>query len=193
MPGAWPNGTDERFAAFEYAGKPQAEDALRAAWGWANDVLEGRASGLVLSSQTYGAGKTHLAMAAAYTLKNLGRIGTFLSEPDWFDTIRQSYSDERPERALFQGWAKSPFIILDDVGTAHVATPGWGQEKWFKLVDSLVLAGSSLFITTNLDAMQLPAYLGGKVYSRLAGLCGERGFVDMSRLPDYRLSKKAGL
>ena len=214
-PGASPASAEpaDPFAAFDGSVHPAALAALEAARAWAMAAARGQPCGLVLWSQPhpgpagetlgYGCGKTHLASTACAFLGQCRRIDpetglrrplrvTFLNVVDFYGHLRDLYARNQPEYPLLNEWA-SGHLILDDLGKEYVSAEGraWAREKLYRLLDRLYEA-RALLLTSNLTPAQMEASLGGAAWSRLVGMCGERGFVNMSDIPDYRL-KKAGL
>lgn len=189
---------DDFFVSF-HADHPTRAHALGSVKAWVRGVVEGRAPGLVLWSENYGVGKTHLARCAAAALTYDSRVGpaTILEEADtFFSALKESYEEHpepgrRSEAFLFREWASGP-VILDDVGKEYLATPAWAESKFFKLFNA-VCGNHGILITANLGPVQLARRLGGAAVSRLSMVCDpEREFINMSGLPDYRpLIRKA--
>ena len=192
---------------------PRAYAASEAARNWTYAAAQGQARGLVLWSEAhtgphgetlgYGCGKTHLARAAFDYLRqcvwtdpetglNRRVRVTFLNMVDFYAQIRDLYAKSQPEYPLFNDWA-SGHVILDDLGKEHVSAESrpWAREKLYRLLDR-VYETRALLLTSNLNPEQLETHLGGAAWSRLVGLCGEQGFINMSEIPDYRL-RKAGV
>ena len=200
MPGDWPGGA-EGFGSFE-APTASQKRAIAAVWSWTVGVTAGERRGLVLWGG-FGAGKTHLARAADRTLLASGWVGNFYDSPAWVKRIQSFYgvkAEPDAQDRSFSDWLGRPYFILDDLGTEHVRAEslGWLQECLFLLVNGAERTGLSLLITTNLPpavvapdgavtSRPLADRVGGKVWSRLAGLCGADGFVDLSGVTDYRL------
>ena len=201
------------FDTFDRAVHPAAGAASDAVREWTYAAARGLGRGLVLWSEPhtgpggetfgYGCGKTHLARAAFTYLRQcvwtdpdtgLSRRWrvTFLNIVDFYAQLRDLYAKGQPEFPLFNDWA-SGHVILDDLGKEHVTTDSrpWAREKFYRLIDR-IYESRALLLTSNLTPEQIETHLGGAAWSRLVGLCGERGFVNMSALPDYRL-RRAGL
>lgn len=171
--------------------QPAQQAALEAAMKWVRATYEGQSLGLILWSEVYGVGKTHLAHAAHAALQYTGKAeGAMLTAPDFLDIIKSSYSDDSPrnEYELFNTWKKG-YIILDDIGKEYIKEKTWADEKYFRLIDGLVNAHSSLLITSNLHPKKLGPHLGGAAWSRVGGLVCDNS-VNMSALADYRLKGK---
>lgn len=176
------------FGSFQVASPLHAE-AVQAVMQWCHDTDYARPGGLVLWSRKFGVGKTHLASAAHAALREIYRRGAFLSAPEFLDRIKQTYNDKGgvSENQLFVNLLGMDYIILDDVGKEYADKRTWADEKYFRLIDGVVRNGHSLLLTSNLDLEQLAQHVGGAAWSRVAGLCGRHGFVNMNNLNDYRL------
>jgi DNA replication protein DnaC len=164
---------------------PKRAQARQAVFEWSKGVLENQPSWLVLHSPNYGTGKTSLARAAfnafSFSLIN----GFFITAPDLLDDIRATYNGGNiTEAALFRQWRKAQFFILDDFGKQYTREKEWEAEKWFRLVDGMEQI--SLLVTSNLTPIQFAERIGGAAASRF----GRAKYIDMSGLPDYRLTKK---
>ena len=176
------------FSSFE-AALPDQKAALAAIMGWTWETAQGRPSGLVLWSEGYGRGKTHLALCAdrALAYERPSVRGVFYTAPDWLEQIRKTYNHDTRETEydLFRAWS-SGYFILDDWGKQYSREQEWEQEKLFKLLDKMI-ERQSLLLTSNLNPEKLEKSMSGAAWSRLVGMCGPSGFVNMSRIPDYRL------
>lgn len=192
LPVVWAEWAEE-FNAFDASIHPDAQVALDATWDWTVRASKGEVAGLILWGANYGAGKTHLAQAAWKALSRSGYYGTFYSAPKWFERIKDQYSLKAPEGPLFAEWCGGPYFILDDLGkeATRKESENWTREKFFKLLDGLHQS-RPLMITCNLTPAQLAVWIGGAAWSRLYGMCGETGIVNMGRIPDYRIKKASG-
>lgn len=160
-------------------------------------VREGKVSGLVLWSDNYGCGKTHLAKAACAALGpvptapwGFRKHGLFLTSEHFYQAIRDAYSDNGSPTPLFKEWTESPYVVMDDVGKEYISNRDWGQEQFFKFINR-VHEERSLLMTSNLSPAELQERIGGASMSRLIGMCGRDGFINMSGIPDYRIKKNA--
>ena len=170
---------------------PAQKIARDAVVQWCQDyTINNKPGAIVLYSNKYGVGKTHLAKCAESVFRYLYKGGQFFTAPDFLEIIKASYSDDNKlnERDLFRQW-RGGWFILDDFGKQYSTGAEWEQEKWFKLLDNLY-EKQPLMITSNLDASKMAVRLGGAAWSRLVGLCGEDRFINMDNLPDRRLKGK---
>lgn len=143
----------------------------------------------------YGCGKTHLAKCAHEFLrvvrdhKGNAQSPSFENVVDFLGDIKDAYAKNVPVSPLFDQWCRGPFI-LDDLGKGHVKPESlpWAREQFYRLIDRLC-ERNGFFLTSNLNPAEIENLIGGAAWSRLLGMCGPRGFIDMSAIPDYRLKK----
>jgi DNA replication protein DnaC len=111
-----------------------------------------------------GAGKTHAAYSALWTLLASGAHCTWE-----FTTMANAYAAMRPRNgvdteAAFWKLARTGLLVLDDVGAAKSSE--WTEEILYRLINERYERFAPTLITTNLIAL-LPA-VGDRVASRLA-------------------------
>ena len=84
----------------------------------------------------HGAGKTHLAAAAANRCIERGQPTVFIAVADLLDHLRSAYSPNSDVSFddLFEQVRNAPVLVLDDL-SAHSTTP-WAQEKLFQVFSS---------------------------------------------------------
>jgi len=65
-------------------------------------------------------------------------------------------------------------LVLDDIGTEHVSKESrtWYQGLMFQIINARWLARRATIVTTNLNADDLWAWVGPRVFSRLIELAG---------------------
>lgn len=197
----------KRFDLKRHEKKPHydtASHALFEAKRWCIDVAYNTGRGLVLwSSAEYGAaygaaygnGKTLLAKCAynalsAVLLTELGlpdHGGQLITTEGYKDGILGSYNDHTTAEYIRE-FRRARFLILDDFGTEAVKSDSlpWWQEQLYKIFNYAYDTRQPLLITSNLTPDQLMDWIGGKNWSRLDGLCGGDGFINMSGIPDQR-------
>jgi hypothetical protein len=151
-------------------------------------------AGILLASPDVGIGKTHLAIAAARegVMRYRPGIGAQIlavwDMPSFVDAVRHTYDDGGTAGLMLS--AQQPVIlVLDDIGTEHVSreSRSWYQGLMFQLINARWLARRATIVTTNLDADDLWAWIGPRVFSRLIELTGAP--VVMQGV-DYRLGGK---
>ena len=190
------------FLKFDTAWHPDATKAHAACREWVYAVSSGQRRGLVLWSKAnprlkqtgYGTGKTILATMAHDTLKVMydhegqAQRVKFANAPDFIQDIKDAYSKNAPVANLFDDWTRGHFI-MDDWGKQYATERGeeWVREQFYRIINRLYEARRGFLLTCNLSPADLEAQIGGASWSRLLGMCGPSGFVDMSAVPDYRL------
>lgn len=144
---------------------------------------------VLLWSQGYGVGKTHLARAAQRWLISIGAAVVFFMVADLLAAIRETYDkgSQASEEQILHRARYADLLILDDLGKEHVTDRGrpWFHDLIFRIVDRRYRDGASLLITSNEAPDRLPGLIGGATTSRLYEMLGSR-MVDMSG-PDWRL------
>jgi DNA replication protein DnaC len=180
------------FDNFDVTWHPKCQEAKAKVYAWIESLVEGEPGGIVLWSKNYGCGKTHLAQAAYRALGavptppyGFRKHGEFITSEDFFQSIRDSYAHGSPTQ-LFKDWEQSPYLIMDDFGKEYAANMEWAREQFYKLINR-IHEHKSFLLTSNLTPAELGERIGGASMSRLIGMCGPDGFVDMSDIPDYRV------
>lgn len=146
----------------------------------------------------YGNGKTLLARLAAnalyatLTISTPGgdlpdRTGVFTTSEKYKDDITASY-DSHTTAEVIKSFRRARFVIIDDFGTEYVKPDslGWWQEQLYKIFNHAYDAGQPFLMTSNMTPDEIQERIGGKNWSRLFGLCGSKGVVNMSEIPDQR-------
>lgn len=145
------------------------------------------------SSRTgYGCGKTHVALAAlwsiCYMLDNepIAPAGRFFVAADLITNL----DGDTPIRAEI---GDSPIVVIDDVGAeGQIKYIGAGQQegerhsRYFRLINHCYENNVSMIITANLTADGLAQHIGGRAWSRLLEMAPTGFMLDMTGVPDYR-------
>lgn len=141
--------------------------------------------GLVLSGPV-GCGKTHLAIGIGKLACALAYTVCFVSVPEWFQALRESYTDARQtrERALIQPLREADLLILDDVGAER--TNDWVRERLYLVVNHRSVYQLPTIVTTNESLTDLDQVLGKRTLSRL---CGDALVFTLAG-EDYRQTQK---
>jgi DNA replication protein DnaC len=172
-----------------YPSQAETKEAVRAiVTTWASGDWS---AGILLASPDVGIGKTHLAIAAA-------REGVMIYQPrigekilavwdmsSFVDAVRHTYDDGGTADLMYS--VQEPVIlVLDDIGTEHVSRESrtWYQGLMFQIVNARWLARRTTIVTTNLEADDLWAWVGPRVFSRLIELTGAPVLMQGK---DYRL------
>ena len=172
-----------------YPSQMEAREAVRAMVAtWASGDWS---AGILLASPDVGIGKTHLAIAAAregvmHYLPKVGeRILAVWDMPSFVDAVRHTY-DDGGTADLMVSVQEPVILVLDDIGTEHVNKESWSwyQGLMFQIVNARWLARRATIVTTNLNADDLWAWVGPRVFSRLIELTGAPVLMQGE---DYRL------
>lgn len=192
-PDEWANPFDR----FDASVHPKSAAAHQATRDWVNGVSRGEARGLLLWSVGYGTGKTMLAECAVECLQvmrdhegNPQRVA-MLTAPEFFQAIKDAYSSDKPVGALFSDLCRGHFV-MDDWGKQYTTESGqeWAREQFFMLINT-VCRRHGFLMTSNVPPATIERQIGGAAFSRLMGMCGPKGILDMNGVPDYRL-RRAG-
>lgn len=190
------------FLAFNADHHPDATAAHAKARDWVYRVSSGERLGLVLWANGhrgqggYGSGKTLLA-TMAYEFLRVVRSSKgdpqrvhMMGAVDYFQRIKDAYATDEPIEPLYRQWQAGHFI-MDDWGKQYTTVSGaeWARSEFYKLINRLYEGGHGLLITSNEAPAQIESMIGGASWSRLMGMCGPTGFVDLSAVPDYRLKQ----
>jgi hypothetical protein len=197
------------FAPFNPRVHRQAAIALEAVKTWTRAAIARDGHGLVLwasaeakapegeKANGYGNGKTLLAKCAANalyaTLKDKNelpdRTGIFTTSEAFLATVKASYENNDTAH-VFRQYKNASFLILDDFGTEYAKEMAWLQEQFYKLLNFSYDAKQPFLMTSNMTPVAMQDRLGGKNWSRLRGMTGEHGFINMSHIPDQRKGKQ---
>jgi len=107
-----------------------------------------------------GTGKTHLAAAAANTIRARGGDVGFFTAPDVLDLLRSGY-DRGDYETLLDTLKNIAVLVLDDLG-AEKGT-AWADEKLFQVINHRYNKRLPLLVAMNPD----PATLEGRIADRL--------------------------
>ena len=101
-------------------------------------------------------GKTHLAVAVCRDWLRQGKLARYAYVPLLLDELRRGFGATGPEsyEARWDMFLRVPLLVLDDLG-AENPTP-WVQERLDTLIDSRLMAGLALMVTTNLNMDEIP-------------------------------------
>jgi len=121
---------------------------------------------IVLHSNEYGCGKTHLAAAAANSFIKQGKSVLFVMVPDLLDHLRATFDPKLNVRLdkRFSQIKNAPILILDDLGTEN-ASP-WAKEKLHQLFNYRYTANLPTIITTAVPFDQLDPKLIARFLDR---------------------------
>lgn len=159
-----------------------------AAQAFLAEMQRGKPLALVLWSQGYGTGKTHLASAIANEARRRGWIVESWLMPEFLSKVRASYDkdSEHDEYSIVRQATGAHLLVLDDLGKEHVVTEAWYQEKVYRIVNARYQRGP-LVITTNTDIADLAKRIGGAAFSRLWEMTAHGARIVDMRGPDWRM------
>jgi DNA replication protein DnaC len=148
---------DKTFSGFE-AG--YQDEALELVQDWLTDMH----GALILFSESYGTGKTHLLASIVNTLRIDGKPSRFTTAPKLFRAIQERVSRNEQYTQLVHKACTTPLFVLDDVDKAKPNE--FRQEVYFEIVDERVKRGLPIALSTN-RVSDLAVYVGGAACSRL--------------------------
>jgi len=135
-----------------------------------------------------GTGKSHLSIAVARTLKELGFSVGFLTTGKLLSLIKENYQkgSMRTENDVLEDIKKLDILVLDDLGAEASSRDefNWSRTKVFEIVNSRI--GRPTIYTTNFDDQSIAGALGERIASRLYK---QTKFIDMFT-DDYRKKQR---
>lgn len=149
---------EKTFDNFDVALQPNAYEAIQF-------FLTDMHGSLVLHSEGYGTGKTHLLAGIVNYLRINGVESRFTTAPKLFRKIQQCMDYKEPYTHLVVMACCTPLLVLDDVDKAKPSE--WKQELFFEIVDERVKRGLPIALSTN-RVSDLAFYVGGAACSRLS-------------------------
>ena len=114
-----------------------------------------------------GWGKTHLAYCAINERlddPSIGPVGELIVVPDLLETLKEGIQDDSMENRL-RGYARAPFLVLDDLGTEH--NTEWAKVQLFRILDRRYKERLPTIITSNRSLNYLEERVKDRVMSRL--------------------------
>jgi DNA replication protein DnaC len=147
---------------------------------------------IVLTGDT-GSGKTHLAVAILRESVKAGKVinskgAIFTTVPDLLLSIRSGFGNssgfEQSEEDFVNEYAKTPFLILDDLG-AEKSTE-WATATLSAIIDKRYRELLPTVYTTNLTLDEISNQLSRRISSRMS----EAKIIKLS-MPDYRRKRSA--
>jgi len=147
---------------------------------------------IVLTGDT-GSGKTHLAVAILREFVKDGKVidsrgAIFTTVPDLLLSIRSGFGDSsgftQSEEDFINSYAKTPFLILDDLG-AEKSTE-WATATLSAIIDKRYRELLPTVYTTNLTLDEISNQLSRRISSRMS----DAKIIKLS-MPDYRRKRSA--
>jgi len=164
---------DKAFGNFE----PGYQDvAFETVQEWMADMH----GSLILHSEDFGTGKTHLLAAIVNTLRFNGKASRFVTMPKLFFAIQDCIAHNAPYAQFIHKAIYTPLLVLDDVDKAKPNE--FRQDIYFQIINERVNRSLPTAMSTN-RVSDLAFFVGGAACSRLS--IGQIA-VDMSGV-DYRV------
>jgi len=157
--------------------KPKNEDQQKAKNGavWYTENFHdlNKCFQSMLFQGSYGLGKSHLARAICYSLKETGISAIFVNVPELLSMIKSTFNKDSKtsENELLDALNKVKLLVLDDIGAEYVKSDGaesWATDKLFQIINSRV--GKPTIYTTNYKSGDLTKKYGmhgGRIVSRM--------------------------
>jgi len=165
---------EKTFENFDIALQQNAYEAIQF-------FLQDMFGSLVLHSEGYGVGKTHMLAAIVNYLRiEKHRESRFTTAPKLFRAIQEKMDFKESYTQLILIACNTPLLVLDDVDKAKPSE--WKHEIFFEIIDERVKRGLPIALSTN-RISDLAFYVGGAACSRLSI---SQIDVDMSGV-DYRV------
>lgn len=154
-----------RFENFEHRDGTEVALSTAEAWAESFECVQGQPGLLLVGG--FGAGKTHLAVAAAY--RALERT---LVRPHFVSAaglIRATKGGDQLNHEPARKAIAAELLVLDDVG--QVGRTDYDRELLFSIVAERYDEGAPMLCTSNLPPDRLGDLLGGAFASRLHEAC----------------------
>ena len=116
-----------------------------------------------------GRGKSHLTAAFAKKWTDMGMTVAFQTMSALLALLRRGYDEDLFDERLRFVSSQAQILVLDDLG-AEKSTE-WGLEKLYMIVDTRLVAGLPLIVTTNCSEKELEDKVTSRITSRLKEMC----------------------
>jgi DNA replication protein DnaC len=95
-----------------------------------------------------------------------------ITEPELFSEIRDTFNghSELSEKDVVDKYAKTTFLVVDDLGKYSVGEPSFLQRIWFSIIDERYCHHRITVVTTNRNGAELQEHLGVYTFDRLRGM-----------------------
>jgi len=130
-----------------------------------------------------GTGKTHLAAAIAYHLRDNKKQCSFVIASTLFLQLRNSFnSEEKNEMDIINKYSSPDFAIFDDIGAQKISE--YVIEAWYNIIDSRYGKMIPTVFTSNMTLSEISAFMSDRIASRIAS-----GLIFELKGDDRRLTK----
>ncbi len=147
---------------------------------------------LIIYSDIFGSGKTHLSACIANYLLHERKIDVrFIKARDMLLQLKSTFDSgaREDEDAMLKRILDATVLVVDDLGVNSPTE--WSAETWWTIFDRRLETGLQVIITTNYapdEDGHLSARIGGGALSRLRGMCGDN--IVAFKGKDLRQSRK---
>lgn len=157
---------DCRFANYRLTSQAQA-DAIKQLENWVLSIKNGLDTNLVLAGYR-GSGKTHLAVAIMFALKELGLRSELVPFQDLLFEIRSTYRSNahQTEWQILQRLKECDLLILDDLDRASLSTSE--RRTLQTLMDMRFREQRPSVLVTPLESQFFCSMVGEAVLARLS-------------------------
>lgn len=157
--------TFDNFSLKYYGGRDRdnMQDVFDTCIDYANN-FNGEGANLLFTGGT-GLGKTHLSSAIAQRVIDSGYTVVYESAQnifDVFESVRFGKGDGNTEKFL-----NCDLLIIDDLGSEF--STQYTAAVLYQLLNSRLVNGKSIILSTNLGSKELLKRYGERIYSRLLG------------------------
>lgn len=121
----------------------------------------------LLFSGSSGLGKTFLSNCLAKELLDLGKVVIYQTSSNLIDILRTLRFDENSEKGQIDDILNCDLLIIDDLGTEPNTT--YSQSELFNIINTRILTGKKMIISTNLLIEDLHTYYPERITSRIYG------------------------
>ncbi len=171
------------FKEFLNRDNSSVKAAKKAVQAWAHGV----GTPLLTLAGVTGTGKSHLAMAAATEIKELGKQVVFRPESNMMGEIHAAMKDGGAEEIITQ-FEEIPYLVLDELGVQAISVGGWDDTVRDRIINSRwrgAFWGYRTLVTTNLLIEDLPA----RMASRLGDTQWGKPYIKINAT-DYRRQRR---
>ncbi|MBE6788199.1 MAG: AAA family ATPase [Ruminococcaceae bacterium] len=134
-----------------------------------------------------GIGKTHISLAIAKKVQQIGFDVVYMSAPDLFTSLEnERFKDQTPQENM-QKILNCNLLVIDDLGAEF--TTSFTTSALYNIINSRILSGYPTIITANLSPSEISERYSDRIASRLIGCYEHLHFLGN----DIRILKKKGL
>ena len=154
-----------KYGSEELSPRKNMEDILTYCINYANTFKSHKEN--LFFYGTSGLGKTFLSNCIAKELLDSGSIVIYQTCANLIDIIRASHFDSSAEKDMIDDLLTCDLLIIDDFGTEPQTN--YSQSEIFNLINSRILTGKKMIISTNFSLEDLDNIYTERIKSRLFG------------------------